>query len=228
MSRVGLAFALLCALSAPMAAQAPRSIDPGMSEAKVVEHLGAPDASRISGDFKYLFYHNDCIKQCGMDDVVILQKDSVVDAMFRSAERSYSGKSSSPRAIPADVAARTRPGARQVPAGEVVQAGAPKADSSGKPDVKRDSVAKPAVRHDSIAKPVVEQDSFAKPEVKHDSAAKAAPPKRAKHKEPVTPTDSTRHDTVTGTLHIPVKPPIHSKNADSTRADSSAKRPPHE
>jgi hypothetical protein len=218
MSRVGLAFALLCALSAPMAAQAPKSIDPGMSEAKVVEHLGAPDASRISGDFKYLFYHNDCIRQCGMDDVVILQKDSVVDAMFRSAERSYSGKSSSPRAIPADVAARTRPGAREVPAGEVVQAGAPKADSSGKPDAKRDSVAKPMVEHDSVAKP----------EAKHDSAAKAVPAKRAKHKEPVTPTDSTRHDTVTGTLHIPVKPPIHSKNADSMRADSSAKRPPHE
>ena len=139
--------------------------------------------------------------------------------MFRSAERSYSGKSSSPRAIPADVAARTRPGARQVPAGEVVQAGAPKADSSAaKAEVKPDSVAKPAVKHDSVAKP----------EAKPDSAAKAAPAKRAKHKEPVTPTDSTRHDTVTGTLHIPVKPPIHSKNADSTRADSSAKRPPHE
>jgi hypothetical protein len=126
MLRPSLALALLCAIAAPGAAQAPKSIDPGMSEAKVVERLGEPDATRSAGDFKYLFYRNGCIRQCGMDDVVILQKDSVVDAMFRSVERSYSGKSSSPRAIPADVAARTRPGARDVPSGEVVQAGAPK------------------------------------------------------------------------------------------------------
>src|SRR5690242_21924463 len=115
MLRPSLALALLCAIAAPSAAQAPRSIDPGMSEAKVVERLGAADASRSAGDFKYLFYHNSCIKQCGMDDVVILQKDSVVDAMFRSSDRAYSGKSSSPRAIPAEVASRTRPGARDVP-----------------------------------------------------------------------------------------------------------------
>jgi hypothetical protein len=210
MSRVGLAFALLCALSAPVAAQAPKSIDPGMSEAKVVEHLGQPDASRTAGDFKYLFYHNDCTRQCGMDDVVILQKDSVVDAMFRSVERSYSGKSSSPRAIPADVASRTRPGAREVPGGEVTQTGAPKADSSAKPEEKPDSVAKPAVKHDTAA------------------ANTTAEPKHAKPKATVARPDSTRHDTITGTLHIPVKPPIHSKNADSTRADSSAKRPPHQ
>src|SRR5256885_12246170 len=143
MSRVGLAFAFLCALSAPVAAQAPKSIDPGMSEAKVVERLGVPDASRSAGDFKYLFYHNNCIKQCGMDDVVMLQRDSVVDAMFRSVERTYSGKSSSPRAISAEVAARTRPGAREVPSGEVVQAGQPKADTASKPEVKGDSAAKP-------------------------------------------------------------------------------------
>jgi len=94
MLRAGLAVALLCAIAAPGRAQAPKSIDPGMSEAKVVERIGQPDASRAAGDFKYLFYHNDCIRQCGMDDVVILQKDSVVDAMFRSAERTYTGKSS--------------------------------------------------------------------------------------------------------------------------------------
>jgi hypothetical protein len=209
MSRVGLAFALLCALAAPAVAQAPKSIDPGMSEAKVAERLGQPDASRTAGDFKYLFYHNDCIKQCGMDDVVILQKDSVVDAMFRSVERSYSGKSSSPRAISAEVAARTRRAARDVPAGEAVQAGHPKADTASKPDVKSDSAANPAAPH--------------------DSAAKAAPaPRHAQQKAPVEHPDSARHDTVTGTLHIPVKPPIHSRNADSTGADSPAKRPPHE
>jgi len=201
MSRVGLAFAVLCAFAAPSLAQAPKSIDPGMSEAKVVERLGGPDASRSAGDFKYLFYHNSCIKQCGMDDVVILQKDSVVDAMFRSAERAYTGKSSSPRAIPANVAARTRPTVRDVPSGEVVQAGAPRSDSTAKPEAKPDSTAKPST------------------------------PKRAERKPKAaeTSTDSTRHDTVTGTLHIPVKPPIHSaKAADSARKDSVVKQPPHE
>jgi hypothetical protein len=201
MSRVGLVLALLCAIALPGAAQAPKSIDPGMSEAKVVERLGAPDASRIAGDFKYLFYHNGCIRQCGMDDVVILQKDSVVDAMFRS-DRSYSGKSSSPRAIPADVAARTRPGARDVPSGEVLQAGAPQADTSAKHETKPDSAA-PAL----------------------------AAPKRVKHKSTKAAAahpDSTPHDMVTGTLRIPVKPPIHSAKRDSTHADSAATKAPHE
>src|SRR5438270_11907766 len=133
MLRLGLVLALFCVAASATSAQAPKSIDPGMSEAKVVEHLGQPDAARSAGDYKYLFYHNSCIKQCGMDDVVILQKDSVVDAMFRSTDRGYTGKSSSPRAIPADVAARTRPGARDVPSVEVVQAGAPRADSAGRP-----------------------------------------------------------------------------------------------
>jgi len=215
MLRPSLALALLCAIAAPSAAQAQRSIDPGMSEAKVVERLGEPDATRSAGDFKYLFYRNGCIRQCGMDDVVILQKDSVVDAMFRSADRSYSGKSSSPRAIPADVAARTRPGAREVPSGEVVQAGAPKDTAPASPAAPSDS-AHPAAKPDSAAKP----------------DAKPAAPKRTKRQtaKPATQPDSTRHDTITGTLRIPVKPPIHSaKSVDSaSHADTSAKRPPHQ
>src|SRR6266480_5510539 len=166
MSRAAFVVALLCAIAAPGGAQAPKSIDPGMSEAKVVERIGQPDASRAAGDFKYLFYHNDCIRQCGMDDVVILQRDSVVDALFRSAERTYTGKSSSPRAIPAEVAARTRPGPRDVPSAEVVQAGAPKAElpkksaEEIKPDTtkKADSTVEPAnapkrVTHKAAKKP---------------------------------------------------------------------------
>ena len=212
MLRAGLALALLCAIAAPGRAQAPKSIDPGMSEAKVVERIGQPDASRAAGDFKYLFYHNDCIRQCGMDDVVILQKDSVVDAMFRSAERTYTGKSSSPRAIPAQVAARTRPGAREVPSAEVVQAGAPKAELPKKPaeEIKPDTTKK--------------ADSTVKP---------ASAPKHATHKAAKKPTaanaDTTRRDTINGTLHIPVKPQHHSMGTpDSARPDSGAKRPPHE
>ena len=205
MLRAGLAFALLCVIAAPSRAQAPKSIDPGMSEAKVVERLGQPDVSRTSGDLKYLFYHNDCIRQCGMDDVVILQRDSVVDAMFRSAYRSYTGKSSSPRAIPADVAARTRPSAREVPSGEAVQAGSEKAEPATKPAAAADSAAKP----DSTTQP-------------------AAKPKPTTRKPKKVNADTTKHDIVTGTLRIPVKPPIRSTKPDSTRPDSVAKRPPHE
>ena len=218
MSRAGLtpALALVCALAVPAGAQAPKSIDPGMSEAKVVERLGQPDAARTSGDFKYLFYRNGCIRQCGMDDVVILQKDSVVDAMFRAADRSYSGKSSSPRSIPAEVAARTRPGTRDVPSGEVVQAGNPRPDTTAKHDVKADEK--------QAAQPE------AKTEAAHDSSAKPAvreTPKRNPAKAKVA-SDSTHRDTVTGTLRIPVKPPVMSaKQADSLRADTLAKRPPH-
>ena len=214
MLRPSLVLALLCAIAAPSAAQAPRSIDPGMSQAKVVERLGEPDATRTAGDFKYLFYRNGCIRQCGMDDVVILQKDSVVDAMFRSADRSYTGKSSSPRAIPADVAARTRPGTREVPSGEVVQAGTP-----------RDTAPAKAAAADTT-------HTSTKPDSAPNAETKPAPtkPKRHSTKSAAAQPDSARHDTITGTLRIPVKPPIHSaKSADSTaRVDSSAKRPPHQ
>jgi len=173
MLRAGLALVLLSVVTASSMAQAPKSIDPGMSQAKVVERLGDPDASRAAGDFKYLFYHNSCIRQCGMDDVVILQKDSVVDAMFRSAERIYTGKSSSPRAIPADVAARTRPSARSVPSAEVIQAGTEKPASPDKPAEKAKAVSPDTTRRDTISAtlriPVKPQHhSMAKP----DSAAR--------------------------------------------------------
>ena len=199
MLRAGFAVVLVCVAASISSAQAPKSIDPGMSEAKVVEHLGQPDGSRTSGDFKYLFYKNNCIKKCGMPDIVTLQKDSVVDAVFRSADRAYTGKSSSPRSIPAEVAARTRPAARDVPSGEVVQAGAPRPDTA-----------------------------------KHEATPDSAPtvetkPKPARRKATVNPAatnaDTTHHDTVSGTLRIPVKPPIRSMKPDSTPTDTTTKRP---
>jgi hypothetical protein len=210
MLRAALAFVLLSVIATPSWAQASKSIDPGMSEAKVVERLGQPDVSRTSGDLKYLFYHNDCIKQCGMDDVVILQKDSVVDAMFRSADRSYSGKSSSPKSIPAEVASRNRRGPHDDTL--VVQAGAPKTDSATAAPAKPDSAKKP--KADSAAKTVAP--------AKH-STKKKSPSVRPAN------ADTVRHDSINATLRIPVKPPNFSpKRADSTSAhnDSAVKRPP--
>lgn len=209
MLRAGLVFVLLSAVAAPSLAQGPKSIDPGMSETKVVERLGAPDASRAAGDYKYLFYHNNCIRKCGMDDVVILRSDSVVDAMFRSTDRSYSGKSSSPRAISAEVAARTRPTPREAPSGEVVQAGAvkaepPKADSAAKDTSVK---AAPAAAADTSPKPA--------PTEKH---AKPSPKKTATTVVPVN-ADTARRDSIIGTtLRIPVKPSHHSlAKPDSAR-----------
>ena len=204
MLRARLTLTLLCFAAAPAAAQAPQSIDPGMSQGQVTERLGQPSASRTIGSFTYLFYKNGCVKVCGMDDVVILEDDKVVDAVFRSSERAYSGRSSSPRAIPAEVAARSHPGARDEAPGAVQQAGEPrpetKPEATPPADKKADTAtpqAKPA-HNDTTAKPL--------PGSKPDSV----------------------HDTTGGSLRIKVKPEHRSRSA-AAAADSAhagaAKKP---
>ena len=96
----------LLAGAAPLAAQA--VIDPGMTRALVVARLGKPALERTTGDATYLFYANGCLRTCGMNDLVVLDKGVVVDAVFRSAKRHYSGASSSPRAIPAAEARKAK------------------------------------------------------------------------------------------------------------------------
>ncbi len=100
-------FLLLLAGALPLSAQA--VIDPGMPKAQVVARLGAPAVERTVGDATFLFYKNDCHRTCGMNDIVVLNKGVVVDAIFRSAKRRYSGVSSSPRMIPAAEAIRAQP-----------------------------------------------------------------------------------------------------------------------
>jgi pyruvate/2-oxoglutarate dehydrogenase complex dihydrolipoamide acyltransferase (E2) component len=211
MQRAGLALILFCVVAASAPAQAPRSIDPGMSQAQVVQRLGDPTLSRSSGDFTYLFYKNSCGKTCGMDDLVILHKDSVVDAMFRSPERAYSGKSSSPKSIPAEVAARTRPGARDVAAPEAVQAGAPKGSEPAATMPKEDSAAaKTASRRKSPH---------------HKAQAAPAP---APTPAPTRPDSTTRDSIMRGSLRIKVMPKNFVPPRDSARTDSVAKRTPHD
>jgi len=106
MHRRLLLIALLCGAT-PLAAQA--VIDPGMTRALVVARLGKPALERTAGDATYLFYANGCLRTCGMNDVVVLDKGVVVDAVFRSTKRHYSGTSSSPRSIPAAEARRGKP-----------------------------------------------------------------------------------------------------------------------
>jgi hypothetical protein len=85
------------------------AIDSGMSKAQVIAKLGPPASASTRGEFTYLFYSNGMEKEVGMSDIVTLQNDKVIDAVLRSPNRTYSGKSSSPRAIPAKEAAKTKP-----------------------------------------------------------------------------------------------------------------------
>ena len=97
-----LVVSLVFALSAGIApAQATDTIDPGMTRDQVVARLGQPLSARSYDGYMYLFYRNGCEKKCGMNDIVVLDSGKVVDAVFRSSQRHYSGTSSSPRMISA-------------------------------------------------------------------------------------------------------------------------------
>jgi hypothetical protein len=78
------------------------TIDPGMTKAQVIEKLGKPATVRNYQGSTYLMYSNKCGKSCGMQDIVILDHDVVVDAVFRSPNRHYTGTSSSPEATKAN------------------------------------------------------------------------------------------------------------------------------
>jgi hypothetical protein len=91
-----LAFSFVAATA--HAQSAAGTIDPGMTRAQVIERLGKPATVRSYQGSTYLMYSNKCGKKCGMQDLVILEHDSVVDAVFRSPDRHFSGTSSSPEA----------------------------------------------------------------------------------------------------------------------------------
>src|SRR5437016_2486057 len=98
---------LLLALSRAAGAQAAvATIDSAMTQQQVIERLGTPISVRTFGTSTFLLYKNGCEKTCGMNDVVILEADKVIDAIFRSPARRYTGKSSSPKMIPVSEARR--------------------------------------------------------------------------------------------------------------------------
>jgi outer membrane protein assembly factor BamE (lipoprotein component of BamABCDE complex) len=98
MRRVIVLFTALLIWSAAAGARGAEAqyIDPGMTKSQVVERLGKPWAERTIGAFTYLFYSNGREEAVGMSDLITLQNDAVVDAIFRSPSRQYTGKSSSP------------------------------------------------------------------------------------------------------------------------------------
>ena len=105
---LALAVLALAAASHSAAAQArDNTIDPGMSKAQVIEHLGQPNSVKTTDTLMFVYYVNGCEKTCGMHDLVILSRDKVVDAIFRDPKRHYTGQSSSPDMVTAAEAIKT-------------------------------------------------------------------------------------------------------------------------
>jgi hypothetical protein len=65
------------------------NVTPGASRADVIAQLGEPVAERTAGDFTLLFYQSGCAPTCAVNDVVVLQGDRVVDALFSTIPRAY-------------------------------------------------------------------------------------------------------------------------------------------
>ena len=114
-ARAAVAVAALALVPAALRAQR-GTVDPGMTRAQVEERLGKPKAERTTGNSTFLFYANGCVRECGMDDLVVLENDAVVDAIFRSPAHRYTGTSSSPAPLTPS-AARAQRGA---PSGTLV------------------------------------------------------------------------------------------------------------
>jgi hypothetical protein len=159
--RHSLAFALAL-IAAPLAAQqTARTIAPGMTKAQVVTALGQPATARTVSEYTYLFYINSCGKRCGMNDLVVLHGDSVVDAIFRSPSRHYTGTSSSPaEATPVMASRHAEPAAASKPAAVVTKPAAtttvakPAATTTAKPAATT-AAAKPAPAVEKPAAPAI-------------------------------------------------------------------------
>jgi outer membrane protein assembly factor BamE (lipoprotein component of BamABCDE complex) len=93
---------LMVAVAGSASAQA--SIDPGMTRDQVVAKLGKPASEHSSGSATFLYYKNGQEKKMGMSDMIALDSGKVVDAVFRSSARKYTGKSSSPAPVSAEAA----------------------------------------------------------------------------------------------------------------------------
>jgi hypothetical protein len=97
--RAAILLTLLALLAAPAPAQAQVTVRAGMTLDEVVQRLGQPTRTRSAGDWRYLFYGNDCMPRCGSDDVVFLHRGEVVSAVLRDSRRHYAGPGTD-RALP--------------------------------------------------------------------------------------------------------------------------------
>jgi hypothetical protein len=134
------------------AKQASSTIDPGMTRAQVVATLGEPLSVRSYEGYTYLLYKNGCEKKCGMSDLVVLDSGKVIDAVFRSGARHYSGTSSSPKMILAADAKHGAGAPVKVPDAPATKPDAPvtKPDSAAKkPDASAKKPDAPAKKPDA-------------------------------------------------------------------------------
>lgn len=172
-------------LAAPASLHGQFVIDPGMSKAQVIVKLGPPAMQKASGTSTYLYYRNGVEKRVGMSDLVVLDSDKVVDAVFRSSARKYSGKSSSPVAIPAEVARRhpqvTPPPGDRMSVPPTVAASAAPAPKTGAKEAQKMPAEK--AQEVQIAKPtpqarsaILEQQKAAAKAADSAKAAKAVKP----------------------------------------------------
>ncbi len=176
---IGLLLAVtLAATQAAAQDPTPATIDSGMTRAQVVAKLGEPMSARTYDGHTYLLYKNGCERSCGMSDLVVLDSDKVVDAIFRSSARRYSGTSSSPRMISiADARVGSDQGEKvakadkidkQTKAAKVAKVDAPKADA------KNAKVEKVEGGETAPAKPAAPK----KPAAKDTTAKKSQPVKK--------------------------------------------------
>ena len=176
-----IAFVLAVAVAASDPGQGPATIDPGMSRAQVVAKLGEPMSTRSYEGHTYLLYKNGCERSCGMSDLVVLDSDKVVDAIFRSRARKYSGTSSSPRMI--SVAEARRGPEKTEPAMKVAEPAKPEAmekPAADKPAAKPTASQPKAAPAKAAMPEVIRPAPAKKPDdaKKPDTAKKAPPPKK--------------------------------------------------
>ena len=99
-----IAYVTLLMIAAAGAAGAQAAIDPGMTKDQVIARLGKPASEHSTGTTTYLYYANGQERKMGMSDMVALDDGKVVDAVFRSGSRTYTGKSSSPAPVSQEAA----------------------------------------------------------------------------------------------------------------------------
>ena len=73
------------------------TVEPGWTAEDVVSVWGEPVTQRSSGTWTFLYFRNGCERACGTFDVVLLERDQVVDAIVRGPGHTYGGISSSPQ-----------------------------------------------------------------------------------------------------------------------------------
>ncbi len=152
------------------------SIDPGMSREQVIARLGKPISEHTSGDHLYLYYSNGDEKRYGMHDLVALENGKVVDAVFRSSTRKFSGKSSSPAPVPVEAAIAKGHGGHVPPKPAPVEKkplSPVKKEASPAPTKKAEP---PAKKAESPTKTVTPPTKKAEPPVKAASDDEGQPP----------------------------------------------------